>query len=657
MFPSFMTDKTRMLANTGKLSRKIVGMLVVFFAVATGAIGLTLLISWQLEGVAAAINDAGSQRMRTYRMGHLMARGLESKAQEATVGAVLDSELQHFDKVLRDLQLGDPLRPLSPPRNYEVQDRLSDVGKAWQGSIRPLVAFYLAGGRAEREQATDQFDQEIEPFVHGINELVLAMERSYAYDTNLLRSVQVALVLLAILGTGLLIRYFDRLVIRPVGALHAGIQRMAGNDLAVRLPVTSDDELGGLATGFNHMAEHLESVYGTLEQRVEAETHRLAQRNRELGILYDVTSFFSEPAPLETLCEGFLERIKTALGADAGAVRLYMPQSEKLYLMTHDGLSDEFVASEGQMNCSDCLCGQVFQTSSPVAFETANPPPGMRLRTCVREGFATATAFSILYDKQRLGVYNIYFRRPQALSEQEIQLLETLGQHLGVAIENQRLKSREKELAVSEERNLLAQELHDSIAQGLAFLNIQVQLLQDSLRKGRADEAMQTAGQLREGVQESYDDVRELLVHFRTRVHQSDLDSAIQAALEKFEGQTGIKTAFERRGSAVPMAPTDEIQIMHIVQESLSNIRKHAKAGHVSVLVDQDMAISRISVEDDGVGFDPQTDPNCQSDRHVGLKIMRERAHRIGAECRITSIPGKGTCVTMTLPKENRETV
>jgi two-component system nitrate/nitrite sensor histidine kinase NarX len=210
-----------------------------------------------------------------------------------------------------------------------------------------------------------------------------------------------------------------------------------------------------------------------------------------------------------------------------------------------------------------------------------------------------------------------------------------------VAIENQRLRSREKELAVSEERNLLAQELHDSIAQGLAFLNIQVQLLQDSLRKGRTEEAMQTAGQLREGVQESYDDVRELLVHFRTRVHQSDLDSAIHAALEKFEGQTGIKTAFERRGSAVPMAPTDEIQIMHIVQESLSNIRKHAKAGHVRVLVDQDMANSRISVEDDGVGFDPQTDPNCQSDRHVGLKIMRERAHRIGAECRITSIPGR----------------
>ena len=204
---------------------------------------------------------------------------------------------------------------------------------------------------------------------------------------------------------------------------------------------------------------------------------------------------------------------------------------------------------------------------------------------------------------------------------------------------------------------MLAQELHDSIAQGLAFLNIQVQLLQDSLKKGRVDEAMQTAGQLREGVQESYDDVRELLVHFRTRVHQSDLDSAIHAALEKFEGQTGIATEFERIGSGGPMVPTDEIQIMHIIQESLSNIRKHARASHVRVAVQRDMASCRIAIEDDGVGFDPLNDPNCQSDRHVGLKIMRERAHRIGAECRITSRPGAGSCVTLLLPKENRETV
>ena len=646
-----------MLANPGKLSRKIIGMLVVFFLVAATAIGLTLLISWQLEGVAAAINDAGSQRMRTYRMGHLMARDLEAKAPEAGASQALSEEMQRFDKVLRDLQQGDPERPLSPPRNAEVQEHLQKVEQVWRDTVRPLVAGYLAGVRGEREGAVDRFDAELEPFVSKINELVLAMERTYAFDPNLLRTVQAALVVLAIIGTIVLIRYFSRLVIGPVGVLHAGMQRMTSDDLTVRVPVSSDDELGGLAFGFNQMAEHLQNVYNTLEQRVEAETRRLAQRNHELSILYSVTTFLSEPAPVTVLSEGFLDRIMNALGADAGAVRMYEQQSDRLFLITHQGLSVNFLDHEAEMNCGDCLCGEVFQTGVSAAFATVNPPEGMKLRTCIREGFATATAFSILYDKQKLGVYNLYFKRPQALSEQQIHLLETLGHHLGVAIENQRLKSREKELAVSEERNLLAQELHDSIAQGLAFLNIQVQLLQDSLRKGKVEEAMQTAGQLREGVQESYDDVRELLVHFRTRVHQSDLDTAIQSTLEKFEGQTGIATAFERIGSGAAQVPTDEIQIMHIVQESLSNIRKHAKASQVRVVVKREIGRIGVDIEDDGVGFDPENDPNCLSDRHVGLKIMRERAHRIGGECRVASKPGEGSRVTLTLPRENKEVV
>ena len=135
-----------MLANQGKLSRKIIGMLMVFFLVATSAIGLTLSISWQLEGVAAAINDAGSQRMRSYRMGYLMARGLEVRGLEAHLVTLLNEEIDRFDKVLRDLQQGDPVRPLSPPRNADVQERLNVVSKVWQETVRPLVAAYLAGG-------------------------------------------------------------------------------------------------------------------------------------------------------------------------------------------------------------------------------------------------------------------------------------------------------------------------------------------------------------------------------------------------------------------------------------------------------------------------------------------------------------------------------
>ncbi|MGV0949693.1 MAG: type IV pili methyl-accepting chemotaxis transducer N-terminal domain-containing protein [Azonexus sp.] len=641
-----------MFVLSGKLSRKIVGMLFVFFLVALSAIAMTLYLSWQLEGVAAAINDAGSQRMRTYRMAHLMSSGLENKQEAEAFASRLQIELERFDQVLRDLRRGDPVRPMAPPRDSEVQQKLLAVEASWRATIHPLVVDFLGKPPDQREVVLDRFDSELEGFVGGINDLVLAMEHSYAANTNLLRSVQAALVLLAALGTAILIWFFMQQVIRPVSELHAGIRRMGKNDLGVRVPVKTDDEFGGLANGFNQMAEHLQAAYSTLEERVAAKTRSLAERNQELGILYEITAFLSEPAPIEALCQGFVSRIRAALGADAGAVRLYAADTEKLYLMTHEGLSDEFVARESEMHCGDCLCGDLIETGMPVAFDTVDPPPGMKLRTCIREGFATATAFNVQYDRQRIGVFNLYFRQPRPVSAQEINLLETLGQHLGVAIENQRLRSREKELAVSEERNLLAQELHDSIAQGLAFLNIQVQLLQDSLRKGRSEEAMQTAGQLREGVQESYDHVRELLVHFRTRVHQSDLDSAIVVALDKLEGQTGIATNFERHGNGAPLDPAEEIQVMHIVQESLSNIRKHARASRVGVTVRRSRDGLEVEVVDDGGGFDPVNEPKVHSDRHVGLQIMRERAQRIGGECQITSEPGKGALVRLVLPRK-----
>ena len=249
-----------MFAFPGKLSRKIVGTLFVFFLVALSAIGMTLYLSWQLEGVAAAINDAGSQRMRTYRIAHLMARSLEVKSEAAVFGRDVQTELERFDGVLLDLRRGDPARPMAPPRDADVQQRLLAVEEPWRETMRPLVSDFLKRPPDQDAAVLDRFDGELEAFVGRINDLVLAMERSYAHDTNLLRTVQAALILLAVIGTAILIRFFMQLVIRPVGELQAGIRRMTNDDLTVRLPVKTDDELGGLASGFNQMAEHLQQA-------------------------------------------------------------------------------------------------------------------------------------------------------------------------------------------------------------------------------------------------------------------------------------------------------------------------------------------------------------------------------------------------------------
>ena len=194
-------------------------------------------------------------------------------------------------------------------------------------------------------------------------------------------------------------------------------------------------------------------------------------------------------------------------------------------------------------------------------------------------------------------------------------------------MENLRLDSLAKEAAVSQERNLLARELHDSIAQSLAFLKIQVQLMRDALASGNAQRMQAVLGEIDAGVRESYGDVRELLVHFRTRANAEHIEPALQTTLRKFEHQSGIKARLPMQGQGLPLSPDVQIQVLHIVQEALSNVRKHARASQVWLDVQQQPRW-RFEVRDDGIGFDaddrrPRRDP-CRPAHHDRAR----RAHR-----------------------------
>ncbi len=267
---------------------------------------------------------------------------------------------------------------------------------------------------------------------------------------------------------------------------------------------------------------------------------------------------------------------------------------------------------------------------------------------CQKAGYQTVSVFTIRFQRQMLGIFNLYHRDRRTFSAPERQMLETLGQNLGVALENQRLASRDRELAVTEERNLLAQELHDSIAQSLAFLNIQAQLLEDSLKRSALGEARGILAQIREGIQESYDDVRELLVHFRTRIKHEDIELAIRSSLDRFESQTGVQTSCTVSGRGVPLHAEQQLQVLHILQEALSNVRKHSSASQVEFEMKRGRGYE-FHVRDNGRGFDPGA-LDDQTGSHVGLRIMKERAQRIGGEIRIDSRPDHGTELTLTLP-------
>lgn len=630
-----------------RLGPKLTAILVIYLLVALVAVGLTLLMSWQLEGGAAAVNELGSQRMRSYRIAlGLTQTTLPGADQTATAERVRD-EVAEFDRVLEDLERGDSSRPMVLPRAPAIQSGFAALRAQWQDQMKPHVEAALNAPSVEtRRGLLSAYVPRTDAFVRQIDGTVRAIEQAMSDTTHLLRTLQFGLIGLSLVGTVALIYLMFLLIVRPVTNLEEGMKRMAGGDFGVRLPVESRDEFGELAAGFNSMAGHLQDLYASLEQRVAEKTRTLADKNEELGTLYEVAALLGQPGSIEALCNDFLRKIMSRVDAQGGAVRLVEADSGKIHLFVQQGLSGDFAESERCLRRDECLCGEGSQRAQPSVHILVRGALRTEPLRCREEGFATVGVFPIRLREQNLGLFNLYFREAREFSGQERFMLETLGRHLAIAIENQRLVARAKEMAISEERNLLAQELHDSIAQSLAFLNMQAQLLQDSLEHDKLDSAREELARIREGIQESYDDVRELLVHFRTRMAETDIEAAIASALVRFESQTRVQTRFLQSGVGLPLSPEMQLQVMHIVQESLSNARKHARASSVEVEM-QRGAVYRFSVRDDGRGFDPDSVP---SDLHVGLRIMRERAHRIGGELQVTSTRGKGTEVLLNLP-------
>lgn len=635
------------LPPSQRLSSKIIGALLSVLFLALLAIGATLLLSWQLEGSAAALNESGNLRAHGYRANLLVER-LQHAPNNGAERQSLSLAIKETDAVLHLLKQGDPQRPLYLPSNKATQEKFDAARQRWSVHLRPVLQSIVQGQATQG--AWQKVAAQVPLFVLDVNQIVQLIEKDSEQRAAWLRTSQLALISLALIGTIVLIYLMFLMIIQPVSRLQEGMQRMSERDFEVRLPVESNDEFGQVTNGFNEMADKLSGLYTNLESRVAEKTAALEGQNRELAMLYDCASYLQKPQKVEQLCEGFLGRIRLYFDADGGSVRVLDPVRGNLHMVVHQGISEELVETEHCLKVGDCLCGEAVGEKITVIHDLRKIDRKHALQ-CHKEGFAAVSVFQIQTHQLHLGFFNLHFREPKIFAKSEIVLLETLGQLLGVALENVRLAAREREMAVSEERNLVAQGLHDSIAQGLTFMNIQVQMLEESLAKGDLHDAQEIAPQLRAGVQESYEDVRELLQNFRSRLAEGNLLRSLETTVEKFRRQTAIEVNISADGDGPPLSREHQLQILFIVQEALSNIRKHACASRVEILL-YDHHDLRLTVHDNGVGFD---DSVLAGESHVGLKIMEERAQRIGAQFSLQSKPGEGTTVNMYLERKQRQ--
>jgi two-component system nitrate/nitrite sensor histidine kinase NarX len=347
----------------------------------------------------------------------------------------------------------------------------------------------------------------------------------------------------------------------------------------------------------------------------------------------------------------FLRVLKEMVNGRAATLHLATPEGSPR-LVGAIGLDDVLVPAQEQPPFVLCLCGRALSPGDILCEHSARYCVARYGRRMFGVDEIDRVRVPLGYQEQRLGEYELFVPKPGAAQREDIlELLATIGHHLGMAVAKQRSDEEARRLSILEERAALAHELHDSLAQTLASLRFQVRLLEEGLVDGRVtEEARRDLGRLRNGLDEAHTELRDLLTGFRVPLDRGGLIPALEQLTLRLAKETGVHVFLQNECRQVQLPVITEMQLLRVVQEALTNVRKHAQAQTVRLLLTcRPSGALVLLVEDDGVGFSAPADTGPPGER-IGLSIMAERARRVGADLRIESEPGEGTRVELILP-------
>lgn len=370
----------------------------------------------------------------------------------------------------------------------------------------------------------------------------------------------------------------------------------------------------------------------------------------KIDVLNTISATISQSPHLTAALDATLERLLKMTEAEIGSIHLLDPASQDLILCTSCGVTQSFIYNEQRIPVGACLCGLSARLGEVVVSDDLSQDERLSRSACHDERFGSMMSLPLRAREKTLGILTLYSKRSHAFTHADRPLLIAISHHIGAAIENSQLSSKTKESALLEERWLIAQELHDNIAQSLAYLNMQTKLLEDRIQSELKAPVLEEFHHIRNVIQNTYQDVRSMLIDFRIPMKEDEgLEPALRRYCREFGSRTGIQTEFLSDADLPHFEPSVQTQIFRIIQESLSNVRKHARAKKVSVVVRNAGSGLGITVQDDGDGFDPNTveDPARQ---RMGLSIMKERAACLRGTVRISTVAGQGTSVRIEIP-------
>lgn len=360
---------------------------------------------------------------------------------------------------------------------------------------------------------------------------------------------------------------------------------------------------------------------------------------------------------LEQLLERFLVSVVSMAGAQAGAVRVLTDDGQSMRLIAQLGLPPQVMAAERVVARNCGMCGNA-SNADIIGWVDDIKSCGIHSAQSFFGGQCKRVlAISLSHSNQVLGIYNLFFEVETSLSSQTETLLRQIGQLLGLALHNARIDRERLRVTVMKERQEMVNEVHDAIAQTLAYVRMRLPLLHDAMLAHDDQNSLKYFSDVKSAVGEVHDNLREVMTYFRTRMDPLGLLHALHGIADSYFSRNAISLEIKDSVHTLDLTDEQEVQVFHIIQEALANIAKHSMARRALVSIRQTPQHLEFVIEDDGLGMDEPSVSNIVTSArrmvpstHFGLDIMQSRAQRLGGCLEVGRNGGAGTRVRLLMP-------
>lgn len=603
--------KDSLLARLGLAMGMIVLLSFISMALSTSIADNSL-------GKANAINSAGSLRMMSYRL----LSYVESNASPETIAAAA-SEFQLRLNALESFVV-------SRAADYsELPGQFQQVHRLWENDIYPAVLSFDGKPNASTLR---KLESTIPNFVEQINAVVFLIEEDLEQKIALLRSMQIVLLVMTIAVCAITMWMMTHQILRPLKDLLSAASRVRDQDFSAMAHHTEQDELGQLGATFNMMVSEIAATYDTQNQLIAERTRELMESNRSLGLMYKSALQLADKNITPSMLRGFLDDIEKELELSAGTICVSEHGLFPAHRLASNLLQNDIEKLCGEGGCADC-----FSKSHSTAHEAQDNEHTMIFVPIKATGSIS-------------GVMPFRINGTGDLPIWKRQALEAIGSNLSMALSKMQHQEERHRVAVLEERSAIARELHDSIAQSLSYLRIQVARLEKTPLAPEAYQEVVT--ELKSGLASAYKELRELITAFRLKIDERGFHTALAETADEFSRRCNLQVQWRNDLPPTLLSANEEIHVLRIIREALANIEKHAHASIVAINASlSETHQATIEITDNGVGIGDARSP----ENHYGLIIMEDRAQSLGGNIHIRNRAEGGTLVTLSfIPEKTR---